>query len=347
MAGRGAILVLRGGALGDFLVTLPTLLALREAHPRHRLVLVGNRVAAELARRRGLVDEVYSQHESRWSALCLPGPLPPELADWLGAFDIVVSFWPDEDGVIASHFPLGRGRHFLSAGGPPAIHAGGRGVFAPALPAATYLARAVAPLGIVPRAAYCELRGDAIVWPTLGAPATRRPLSATPAARRSEAGGPPALPGDALLAVHPGSGSPRKNWSRDRWFEFLEQVDLPVLLIAGEVEAADWNEAALRASSLAPKLADGRLRLLECAPLETVIAELHGCSAYLGHDTGVSHLAAACGVSSLLLFGPTDPAVWAPPAPHVRVLREGSSLERLDPATVARALAELLRGLGT
>jgi ADP-heptose:LPS heptosyltransferase len=42
---------------------------------------------------------------------------------------------------------------------------------------------------------------------------------------------------------------------------------------------------------------------------------------YIGHDSGLSHLAAKIGVPSLLLFGPTDPAVWAPRGSHVRVFR--------------------------
>jgi heptosyltransferase-3 len=57
-------------------------------------------------------------------------------------------------------------------------------------------------------------------------------------------------------------------------------------------------------------------------PLCRTLRPSQHLSAFLGHDSGISHLAAACGVPSLLLFGPTDPAVWAPPQPWVRILRE-------------------------
>jgi ADP-heptose:LPS heptosyltransferase len=40
----------------------------------------------------------------------------------------------------------------------------------------------------------------------------------------------------------------------------------------------------------------------------------------MGHDSGISHLAAAAGAPCVLLFGPTDPAVWAPANPGVRVI---------------------------
>lgn len=42
---------------------------------------------------------------------------------------------------------------------------------------------------------------------------------------------------------------------------------------------------------------------------------------YIGNDSGITHLAAAVGTPVLALFGPTDPAVWAPRGPHVRVVR--------------------------
>ena len=68
------ILVLRGGALGDFIVTLPALALLRRRWPESRIELAGNAVAAEIGRREGLLDAVHSQHEARWSGLYGSGP---------------------------------------------------------------------------------------------------------------------------------------------------------------------------------------------------------------------------------------------------------------------------------
>ena len=64
---------------------------------------------------------------------------------------------------------------------------------------------------------------------------------------------------------------------------------------------------------------------------------------YIGHDTGISHLAAVLGVPSLLLFGPTDPAVWAPPHGFVQVLRApGNDLSQLELSTVFAAAGKCL-----
>src|SRR5262245_58505846 len=114
------ILVLRGGALGDLVVTLPALAALRQRWPEARIELIGNAAAAELARTRGLLDGVHSQHAARWSALYSPAPLPAELAAWLGAFDLVISFWPDPAGELRRRFPVRVGQRFLSAPAMPA-----------------------------------------------------------------------------------------------------------------------------------------------------------------------------------------------------------------------------------
>ena len=41
---------------------------------------------------------------------------------------------------------------------------------------------------------------------------------------------------------------------------------------------------------------------------------------YIGNDSGITHLAAAVGVPVVAIFGPTDPAVWAPRGDRVRVV---------------------------
>jgi len=68
----------------------------------------------------------------------------------------------------------------------------------------------------------------------------------------------------------------------------------------------------------------------ENLPLPQLAALLEG-KTFVGHDSGVSHIAAAVNASCLLLFGRTDPAIWAPAGANVTVLRapegEMASLE--------------------
>jgi heptosyltransferase-2 len=57
---------------------------------------------------------------------------------------------------------------------------------------------------------------------------------------------------------------------------------------------------------------------LELPALAAVLAE---CGRFAGHDSGISHLAAAAGARCVLLFGPTDPDVWAPVNEGVSVVQ--------------------------
>jgi ADP-heptose:LPS heptosyltransferase len=55
-------------------------------------------------------------------------------------------------------------------------------------------------------------------------------------------------------------------------------------------------------------------------PLPGLAAALAACALFVGNDSGTTHLAAACGCPTLALFGPTDPAAWAPRGRAARVL---------------------------
>ena len=278
------ILVFRGGALGDFLVTLPALALLRSRWPDARIELVGNPTAAPLGVEAKVLDVVHSQHEARWGALCDAAPLPPSLATALAAFDLVVNYWPDPDGELGRKFPVRPGQIFLSRSAIPAVG-----------PAAAHYCAALRPLDLLPGSLLFQLR-----VPT---------------------------PEPRLVAIHPGSGSPRKNWPADRWLALAhwleDELRARVLVITGEAEPADL-------------LANVR-RHLRNRPLSEVADHLARCRFFLGHDSGVSHLAAAAGIPGLVLFGPTDPAIWAPPSPQVRVLKSGPEVSAISLADVQQA----------
>ncbi len=290
------ILVLRGGALGDFIVTLPALALLRARWPAATIELAGNATAAALAVPRGLLNTVHSQHERCWSHLYGAEPLPPGFAAWLAEFDLVVNYWPDPDGNLRRHFPCRPGQRFVSAEAMPQRS-----------PAAAHYCAALAPLGLEPPAMFFLLRAHA-----LAGAATTGPIF-----------------------VHPGSGSPRKNWPSERWRELLQCLAGPVSLVLGEAEAALWHNLKT----------PGVVRLVQ-APLEELVTQFSRCRLFLGHDSGISHLAAACGAPCLLLFGPTDPARWAPPADHVRVMRHAADLASISVAEVRAAVSGRLAERG-
>ena len=288
------ILVLRGGALGDFLVTLPALGLLRAEWPGARIELVGHARAAGLGVLGGYLDAVHSQHEARWSALFSAAAveLPPALHAWLAEFDLVINYWPDPDGTLARHFPLRAGQQFLSAPAAPLL-----------APAARHFCEPLKTLGLSTTDFRSRLRLPAVHYIGPSTADHRRPV-----------------------AIHPGSGSPRKNWPRERWTELMAQLEEPVLLVLGEAEMKGWS------TSFVARIHSTESRQVKIAnnlPPPELAAALARCRLFLGHDSGVSHLAAAVGTPCVLLFGPTDPAMWAPPGDHVRALRRGTDLDTL------------------
>src|SRR5687768_4173558 len=89
----GKILVIRGGAIGDFILTLPVLAALRTHLPRARVDVLGYRHIAELALLGGLADEVRSIEARPLAAFFASrSPLAPELQDYFAGFAVIISY---------------------------------------------------------------------------------------------------------------------------------------------------------------------------------------------------------------------------------------------------------------
>lgn len=285
------ILVLRGGALGDFIVSCPALRLLRERWPSARIELVGNAAAAELGILSGWLDAAHSQHEARWSRFYSPDPLPSELRAWLDDFDLIVSYWPDPDGDLRRHFAP-RGDAFISGSSVVTSR-----------PAAAQFCAPLARLG---------LRADDY--------AVQLKIPTRFAAEADER-----LTGwKSFVAVHAGSGSQAKNWPVDRWSELASRIGRPLLAISGEADRdlPNWPPTI-------------EVRTAHRWPLPILAAALARSALFIGHDTGIAHLAAAMDVPCVLLFGSTDPEMWAPPSPQVHVLQRGQRLDAIPVDAVA------------
>lgn len=125
-------------------------------------------------------------------------------------------------------------------------------------------------------------------------------------------------------ALHPGSGSPKKNWPLDRFLALADQVlkegDSKVLFILGPADQALSDQVHDYVAKMNEKR-QGSAFLADSLPLEQVAALLARSRSYVGNDSGITHLAAWCGVETTALFGPTDPRIWAPPHDWVKVVR--------------------------
>lgn len=117
-------------------------------------------------------------------------------------------------------------------------------------------------------------------------------------------------PPGGFAAIHPFSGSPKKNWPLPKFRQLAARLEriLPVRWCSGPED---------------PELV-GAVRIDNLYELAIWLASAR---LYIGNDSGITHLAAAVGTPVLALFGPTDPAVWAPRGPNVRVATWGDFRE--------------------
>jgi heptosyltransferase-3 len=132
-----------------------------------------------------------------------------------------------------------------------------------------------------------------------------------------------------FVAIHPGSGAPAKNWPSDRFAKLVKEIgEETFLLVEGPADAASVTGIAEAGPCVRARFLSSR----------TLGAVLRHAGLFVGNDSGVTHLAAAWGAPSLALFGPTDPAIWAPVGRLVAVSR--SSTASMDDLSLAQVLRD-------
>lgn len=265
-------LVIRLGALGDAVLTLPALAHL--VAKGERVTVLGVRASWNFLPPRGAIE--IEDVEFAWWRTLFAGDCPDEIR----AFDRVVVMLgkPDTAEVIA--------RAGIAATHVPPIKPGERGEHA--------AQRLLAGIG-----------------------GTEIDAGAVRALIVPEIGG---VRHD--LVVHPGSGGKPKRWAADRFADLARRATSPLVLL-GPAE----NDLASHFEGL-PVAKDW--------PLRKVVATLAAARAFVGNDSGVSHLASYL-CPTLALFGPTDPKVWAPAGPFAEVIATGD-LARLATEEVASRL---------
>jgi heptosyltransferase-2 len=285
-------LVVRAGALGDVLLLRRAVAILRRAHRRVLLIAPGPSGAALLGPGPSEVDELFAWERSDLAALLADDGPRGALRERLRRIGFAVVYSQSAD--LARNIGLVVPRVVRHDPAP----SGG-------LHASEWLTRPLDGLGLGVASGDLEP-----ILPTEDEDNEARKLLAL-------------LPED-FLAIHPGSGSPRKNWPTERFAALVDALTLqrPWLLVEGPADMA----------AAAPLSCRPGVVVARSLPVRVLGAVLARAGLFIGHDSGVSHLAASWGAPTLALFGPTDPAVWAPVGPRVRVVRAREG--RMDSLTV-------------
>lgn len=255
-------LLIRPGAIGDLIVSLPALESLRTEYLE---VWVAERNVPLIR----FADAVHSIGSTGVDMLEFDPP--PRLIERLRSFDSIVSWYGASrtefrDTVDRLKLPF---RFFPALPTNPQVHA------------VDFYLNQVGAVGQVPD------------------------LPVAPIQARTDA------------VIHPFASSPRKRWPLEKFREAAQLLKLPVSWCAGPGE--DLPEA---------------IRIDNLYDLARWLAQAR---VYIGNDSGISHLASAVGTPTIVLFGPTDPTVWAPRGSRVLY-----PMDAIEPADVARAVEAVL-----
>jgi len=294
-----SILVIHQGALGDFILALPALEAIRKAFPGARSVIMGYPRILELAQDRFYAEDILSVDQKGMASFFIrEGNLDFTLSQFFETFDLIVVFGKDGEGTVIGNLRrVCPGRvlpiHSLP-GWDEKVHL------------TDHLLRQFGQYGLLasgsnPRLHLKESDREwaGNFWESKGV---------SPEGRSK------------VVILHPGSGSKRKVWPLDRFLALTrtlqDRLGSKMLIVLGPAEGPDVRKAFEGVGPSAPVLANG-LTLLQLASV------MEGCRFFIGNDSGISHLAAALRLPTLAIFGPTDQRVWSPRGEKTLVVYKG------------------------
>lgn len=294
------VLIWKLSALGDVILSTPSLRAIRRQFPKAHITVAVGRQAYEIVARcpylndliifdskrkdRGLIRHakfIQRLHRERFDySIDLQNSRKTHLLAWLAGIPVRVGYrrkygWLLNRGVRLPRVVLA-----------PIAHQ-------------HYLLRQA---GFRPDGEMLEL------WPSM-----------LDAQRAAHALGPETTPRQRV-GIHPG-GSGRwktKRWALDRWArvcDALAQRNIQVIMVGGPEEQA-LGAALTRLTSAPPLNLIGQTTLMELACL------IKQCHVFVAHDSSSLHMAAAMGTPTVALFGPTDPRRHMPPTMLGHVIKK-------------------------
>lgn len=314
------LLIIHQGAVGDLILSLPALHAIRTAYPLHHIEVLGYPRILCLVHQRFYADTVASIERAMFASLYGDEPpADPSLRAYFNGFDPVFIFGGRmQEAAVANIRRMTNGKVFAVRPFPETER----------LHVSDFQVQQLCGWGIAPSAA------QPILFPSEDDAAEGSRLLHSLGLQTR---------GRAVMAVHPGSGSSRKNWPAECFADLIrtvaQQRACEIMLIAGPADDEPCRQVEQR-------LAGMRTAIVRHPELSVLAGLLKQCSLYVGNDSGVTHLAAAVGVPTIATFGPTDPAVWGPRGRRVRILNgshDGKTWTWPTVDEVARTVSELFR----
>lgn len=288
---KRGLLVIHPGALGDVLLSRPVLHALRDQFPHHEIALLASSAVGSLLCDSMEVDRTFPL-EAMYLGQLFAGfeSLSGSFRTWLGTCEVAVGWLRDAEAVVTNT---------LRAAGVRNITI--QTPFSSDVVAVHQTDRYFQAIGIAGD-------GKSFAHPLiLPAELERQGQETLQAFKWSD--------DSRLVLIHPGSGSTHKcmeAWRLAAVIEWLIETDNTPMLIEGP---ADCQPVAKVLSAL-----NRSVPVLRQHNLSSIAGALSKAALYLGHDSGITHLAAVLAIPTIACFGPTRASRWAPLGPTVSVI---------------------------
>ncbi|MFP4176916.1 MAG: glycosyltransferase family 9 protein, partial [Candidatus Brocadiia bacterium] len=303
------ICLFRSGALGDSILMLPTVHHLALAMPDASLLWIGGRHLPPICAMDGVSWQPADYDSGDFTPLFSRSPSGPPPV--LGQTQLAVVYTSEPDGRLVHNLRSGiKGKVITHPVSPPAgCHA------------ARHYMRAVT-----------DRRQIASAAPTLNPPEGTIRDTRSWLTHSTDSASPVAI-------IHPGSGSMRKCWPAEKFHaltaNLLDRGISPILL-EGPADSAQCRDIGSEFHDVP---------VFRSHDIQRTTALLHLADICICNDSGIGHLSGASRCDTLSIFGPTDPHVWRPVGPTVRVITgSGSNTWPSAPEVTSRVLQMLGRG---
>ncbi len=277
-------LVWHQGALGDLILSLPVLKALKAGGRAAYLHLISRTDIADILIENRLADEVSSIDHGLFADFFVSGPVSPRAADFLEKFSNAFIFMKKTDEVFAENL----GKHIREC----------------------FFISTAAPVGRVMHVSASQMKQ----LTQSGTYGKEMPLLKASPFLSGVHGEKP------VITIHPGSGGKKKCWPLEKFLELMKLLDKEkrfyFYCILGPAEGRELHETTDRfisANNLDAVIIEGR-------PVSYIATLLKASSLHIGNDSGITHLASVLGTPTIAVFGPTDPKIWGPVGRHVKIV---------------------------
>ncbi|MBI9019249.1 MAG: glycosyltransferase family 9 protein [Phycisphaerae bacterium] len=139
------------------------------------------------------------------------------------------------------------------------------------------------------------------------------------------------------VIICPGSGGEYKCWPLENYIALADKLEehfFEPVFILGPAELERFNTGQIQ-------MLNNRFNLLTDTALEDIVAILDKATAFVGNDSGISHIAGAMHTKTIVIFGPTEPNIWQPLGINIRICKATSNWPDVD-SVLASIISKLM-----